>query len=234
MSKIAAIVLAAGTGSRMKSDCPKQFMLIDDKPVVYYSLKVFSECEYVDKIVLVTSKKDIEFCQKEIIEKYNISKVEEVVEGGTERYWSVLNGLNKVRDCEYVLIHDGARPCITEKMILESIEMVQKTKACTVGVPVKDTIKIVDEEGNGIETPRRDRLWQIQTPQSFEVSLLCSAYDKMRKSNVSDITDDTMIVERFEGVKTKVLQGSYSNIKLTTPDDFDVIKIFLRKNEKRC
>ena len=234
MSKVAAIILAAGKGSRMKSDRPKQFMELEGKPVLYYSLNVFSSCPQIEKIVLVTGENDIEFCKKDVVEKYNIPKVCDIVAGGEERYWSVLNGLEVVKNYDYVLIHDAARPCVTLDMIEKSIDDVKKVSACTVGVPVKDTIKIVDEDGMGIDTPKRDTLWQIQTPQSFSVKLLMAAYDRMREQKATDITDDTMIVERFAGVKSKVIYGDYCNIKVTTPEDFDVIKFFLKKNKKSC
>lgn len=234
MEKVGAIILAAGKGSRMHSDCPKQFMNLCGKPVLYYSLQEFSTCPDINKVILVTGKEDIEYCQKEIIEKYQINKVCSVVPGGSERYWSVWNGLQEVTDCEYVLIHDAARPCVTQDMIRRSIEEVKKNDACTVGVPVKDTIKIVDEAGVGIATPKRDTLWKIQTPQSFHVQKLMSAYQKMKQENVMDITDDTMIMERFLGVHSKVINGNYSNIKITTPEDLDIVKFFFEKNKKSC
>lgn len=234
MGKIAAIILAAGKGSRMHADCPKQFMDLYGKPVLFYSLQAFSSCDQIDEIVLVTGEKNIEYCRKSLVDRYEIPKVKSVVSGGSERYWSVFNGLKEVKDCEYVLIHDSARPCVTADIINRSIDEVKKTNACTVGVPVKDTIKIVDEEGMGIETPNRDTLWQIQTPQSFSVELLLHAYEKMRRENAVDITDDTMIVERFAGVNSRVIFGDYCNIKITTPEDLETVKIFFEKNKKSC
>lgn len=234
MSKIAAIILAAGKGSRMHADCPKQFMSLCGKPVLFYSLQVFSACPEIDEIVLVVGEGNIEYCQNEIIGKYKIPKVKAIVPGGSERYWSVWNGLKEVEDCEYVLIHDSARPCVTMDMIERSVEEVKKTDACTVGVPVKDTIKVVDESGMGIETPQRDTLWQIQTPQSFSVKLLLRAYEKMQQESATDITDDTMIVERFAGVNSKVIYGDYCNVKITTPEDLESVEFFFGKNEKSC
>lgn len=218
----------------MHAECPKQFMDLCGKPVLYYSLQVFSSCSQIDEIVLVTGEENIEYCQLDIVDKYRIPKVKAVVAGGSERYWSVLNGLKEVEDCEYVLIHDSARPCVTEDIIRRSIIEVKNTNACTVGVPVKDTIKVVDETGMGIETPKRDTLWQIQTPQSFSVSLLLRAYEKLKCENATDITDDTMIVERFEGVNSKVIFGDYCNIKITTPEDLETVKKFFEKNKKSC
>lgn len=227
--KIAAIVLAAGKGSRMQSNCPKQFMDLCGKPVVYYSLWEFSLCEEIDQIILVTGKDDIDYCKREIIEKYNIPKISQIVAGGSERYWSVRNGLQEVKECSYVLIHDAARPCLTQDMIRRSIDTVKETGACTVGVPVKDTIKVVDDEGYGVDTPDRQTLWQIQTPQSFSVEKLLDAYEEMEKKNDTQITDDTMIMERYGGCKSKVIMGNYCNIKITTPEDLKVAEFFLKK-----
>ena len=226
--KITAIVLAAGKGNRMQSDIPKQFMELCGKPVIYYSLMAFENSPVTD-IVLVTGEEYIEYCKNEIVKKYQLDKVKAVVCGGTERYWSVKKGLEAAKGTDYVMIHDAARPCITQEMIERSIEKVKQVKACTVGVQAKDTIKIVDEEGYGIDTPPREKLWQIQTPQSFFYPMICEAYQKMEQSEVKNITDDTMIVERYLGRKTQVIQGDYANMKITTPEDLSMIEIFLKK-----
>lgn len=231
MGMVTAIVLAAGKGNRMQSDIPKQFLELHGKPVLYYSLKAF-EASPVDRIILVTSESDIAYCKKEIIEKYHLNKITDVVSGGTERYWSVKKGLLAAKNSDIVLIHDAARPCLTLKMIEDSIMEVQRHGACTLGVPVKDTIKIVDGNSWGIETPDRRTLWQIQTPQSFLYKELVAAYEKMEMSGDIDITDDTMIMERYLQKKTKVIMGDYCNIKITTPEDLDVCKIFLEKMKK--
>lgn len=231
MKHITAIVLAAGKGSRMHSQTPKQFLKIGEKPLLYYSLKAFEESS-VDEIVLVTNEEYKDYCIKDIVNKYHITKVKKVVSGGTERYWSVWNGLMQSKEAEYVLIHDGARPCLTKQMIEDSVSEVMKGGACTVGVPVKDTIKIVNGKNEGIETPSRDCLWQVQTPQSFAYKDIVMAYEKMKLSGDTDITDDTMIIERYLGKKTKVIMGDYCNIKVTTPEDLLVSKIFLKKLKK--
>ncbi len=230
---ITAIVLAAGTGSRMQSDVPKQYIELAGKPVLYYSLKVFED-SIVDDIILVVSKDDVSYCKEEIVDAYAFQKVKCIVAGGSERYWSVRNGLNAAEGADYVLIHDAARPCLTNEMIGASIVQVKKTGACTVGVPVKDTIKIVDENQLGVETPPRNLLWQIQTPQSFLYEEITKAYVLMEESGDSDITDDTMIIERYLGKKTKIIMGDYCNIKITTPEDLLVAKNFLKKSKKSC
>lgn len=233
MKHVTAIVLAAGKGNRMHSDIPKQFMELDEKPILYYSLKCFEE-SLVDDIVLVTGEADIDYCKNEIINKYHFKKVKTIVSGGTERYWSVEKGLKSAAGADYVLIHDAARPCLTKDIIERSIKEVEHFGACTVGVPVKDTIKRVDENGIGIDTPKRDGLWQIQTPQSFRYADILNAYEKMKEVKDTDITDDTMIMERYLGMKTKVIQGDYCNIKITTPEDLLIAKNFLEKIEKSC
>ena len=231
--KITAIVLAAGKGNRMHSDIPKQFMELCGKPVIYYSLMAFENSPVTD-IVLVTGEEYIEYCKNEIVKKYQLDKVKAVVCGGTERYWSVKKGLEAAKGTDYVMIHDAARPCITQEMIEHSIEKVKQVKACTVGVQAKDTIKIVDEEGYGIDTPPREKLWQIQTPQSFFYPMICEAYQKMEQSEVKNITDDTMIIERYLGRKTQVIQGDYANMKITTPEDLSMIENFFKKIQKKC
>lgn len=230
---VTAIVLAAGTGSRMQSDVPKQYMELNGKPVLYYSLQVFEDSA-VDDIILVVSKDDVSYCKKEIVDAFDLKKIKCIVEGGSERYWSVRNGLNAAKGTDYVLIHDAARPCLTNDMIEDSIVWVKKTGACTVGVPVKDTIKIVDENQLGVETPPRNFLWQVQTPQSFLYEDIMKAYALMEQSGDSDITDDTMIIERYIGKKTKLIMGDYCNIKITTPEDLSVAEIFLKKSKKSC
>ena len=214
MNKITAIVLAAGSGSRMKSKTKKQFMEIKGKPVIWYSLFEFEKSR-VDEIILVTGKEDIDYCKKEIVEKYNLKKIKNVVAGGSERYESVYNGLKEVTG-NIVLIHDGARPLINNEIIERSIEGTIKSDACVVGVPVKDTIKRANKEGYIIDTPNRSELWITQTPQSFKTDLVKMAYKKMKeeleKGNTTlNITDDAMVVEEFTTNQVRFVQGDYKN-----------------------
>ena len=230
MNKITAIVLAAGSGSRMKSKTKKQFMEIKGKPVIWYSLFEFEKSRE-DEIILVTGKEDIDYCKKEIVEKYNLKKIKNVVAGGSERYESVYNGLKEVTG-NIVLIHDGARPLINNEIIERSIEGTIKSDACVVGVPVKDTIKRADKEGYIIDTPNRSELWITQTPQSFKTDLVKMAYKKMKeeleKGNTTlNITDDAMVVEEFTTNQVRFVQGDYKNIKVTTPEDIDIAELFI-------
>lgn len=233
---VTAIVLAAGVGSRMKSEKAKQFMKVAGQEVLYYSLRAFHMHPEVDAVVLVTKEAFVEHCRKELVERYQFTKVRNICIGGKERYDSVYQGLLAAEVCgeeDIVLVHDGARPFVTADMISDSIACAKKYGACTIGVPVKDTIKIVDAELYGVETPKRADTYQIQTPQTFQLSLLRTAYEKMyeakRHGDTHNITDDTMLVEQYAGVRCKVVQGAYENIKITTPEDLEVAEIFAKK-----
>lgn len=228
--KYAAIVLAAGSGKRMNSKVHKQYLIIQDRPVLYYSLKAFEDSA-VDEIVLVVGKGEEKFCRKEIVDKYGISKVKAIVEGGKERYHSVFEGLKQTSDADYVLIHDGARPFVDQDIIRRCMQEVQKYQACVVGMPVKDTIKIADEEGYAKQTPDRKNVWMIQTPQTFSYALIYEAYEEMLKTEDTAITDDAMVLERIKGKKSKLIEGSYRNIKITTPEDLLIANVYLQHPE---
>ena len=228
--KYAAIVLAAGSGKRMNSKVHKQYLIIQDRPVLYYSLKAFEDSA-VDEIVLVVGKGEEKFCRKEIVDKYGISKVKAIVEGGKERYHSVFEGLKQTSDADYVLIHDGARPFVNQDIIRRCMQEVQKYQACVVGMPVKDTIKIADEGGYAKQTPDRKNVWMIQTPQTFSYAHIYEAYEEMLKTEDTAITDDAMVLERIKGKKSKLIEGSYRNIKITTPEDLLIANVYLQHPE---
>lgn len=233
-----AVVLAAGRGSRMKSDVAKQYLLLDGKPLIWYALHAIEESSVIDDCILVagTVADDIAYMQSEIVERYGFHKVDTVIAGGRERYDSVYHALRVVADGGmavpnedgYIFIHDGVRPFLTEEILRRCYEEVQAAGACVVGMPVKDTIKIADGEGYAAQTPDRRFVWQIQTPQVFETRLIIRAYEKlMRKKDWLAgegirITDDAMVVECFTGHKVKLVQGSYENIKITTPEDMRI------------
>ena len=224
--KNVAIVLAAGQGKRMNSKVQKQFLLIKEKPILYYTLCAFENSELITDVILVTGKEEIEYCQKEIVEKYGFEKVRKIVAGGKERYHSVHNGIQSIDEAEYVFIHDGARPFVDGEIIARAYEAVAAHKACVVGMPVKDTIKIADEEGFAAQTPDRKKVWQVQTPQTFEYHLIKEAYEKLMIEEPEGITDDAMVVESMTDYKVKLVEGSYRNIKITTPEDLDIATIF--------
>lgn len=230
--KSTAIVLAAGQGKRMNSKVQKQFLLIKGKPVLYYSLSCFQNSREIEEIIVVTGKDSINFCKQEIIEAYGFSKVKAVIAGGRERYDSVYAGLCACEDSDYVFIHDGARPFLTEDMIRRGKEAVLASGACVIGMPSKDTIKIADENGMVASTPSRSLVWNIQTPQIFSYTAIREAYERARQQNMADITDDAMVMERFGNMKIKLVEGTYENIKITTPEDILVAEKILEKIQK--
>ena len=224
-----AIVLAAGQGKRMHSRIQKQFLEIDHHPVLYYSLECFQKSPLIQEIILVVGEEMLSYCKSEIVARYNFTKVTKVIAGGKERYDSVYQGLLACGECDYVFIHDGARPFITEEMLERGIFGVQETGACAIGMPSKDTIKISDKEGFVQSTPDRSQVWSVQTPQIFAYSLIRSAHESLRKKDMTGITDDAMVVEQETGVRIRLVEGSYQNIKITTPEDLDIAETFLKK-----
>ena len=227
--KCTAIILAAGQGKRMGGQVRKQFMELQGKPLLYYSLNCFQESGLIDEILLVTGKDQIEYCIKNVVERYGFSKVVKIVAGGEQRYDSVYEGLKACGDSEYVFIHDGARPFVTEEILQRGYEAARKYGTGIAGVLSKDTVKIVDGKKNVIETPLRDRVWIVQTPQIFEYNLVRCAYDRLQLFDKTGITDDAMVVEEMGNHTVHMVPGDYTNIKITTPDDLDVAAQFMQK-----
>lgn len=227
---VTAIVLAAGKGSRMESQVRKQYLELEGRPLICYALEAFEKSP-VSRVILVAGAGETMFCREEIVEAYGFKKVVSIVAGGRERYHSVYEGLKAAEGCRDVLIHDGARPCVTEDIICRAMEGAARYKACVIGMPVKDTIKIADEEGNASHTPDRSTLWQIQTPQAFSYDLVREAYDRLfeNPSLEPGITDDAMVVETMTKHKVHLIPGSYENIKVTTPEDLEIAGLFLKR-----
>ena len=225
--KNTAIVLAAGQGKRMHTKIQKQFLEIKGYPVLYYSLRCFQDSPLIEDIILVTGEESVPYCQKEIVDKYGFTKVTKVIPGGKERYDSVYQGLLACENSDYVLIHDGARPFITEEILERGLTGAEETGACAVGMPSKDTVKIADESGYIAETPDRNKVWMIQTPQIFQYALIRNAHESIRTREMSNVTDDAMVVEQETGIKVRLAEGSYQNIKVTTPEDLGVAELFL-------
>lgn len=230
MSKFSAIILAAGHGKRMNSNVAKQYLMLADKPILYYSLKAFQESD-IDEILLVVGAGEEEYVYDTIVNAYSFSKVVKVVAGGHERYHSVHEGLKAIEQTDYVLIHDGARPLITIDKIHSMMEQVRENHACILGVPSKDTVKIVNEHGYVTDTPKRKHVWNVQTPQAFSYSLLSEAYEKLMISGIDDVTDDAMVVELMTSHSVRIILGSYDNIKITTPEDISVAEDILKRME---
>lgn len=227
--KCIAIIPAAGHGTRMNSKVKKQFLKIQDKPILVHTLEKFNNCKMIDEIILVTGENEIEFCRKKIVEKYGIFKVEKIISGGEQRQDSVFNGLKEVKgDKDIVLVHDAARPFIESEQIEKCILVAKKYRACVLAVKVKDTIKEVNEVGNIIQTLDRDFLWSIQTPQVFESEILRRAHVLARGLGFIG-TDDATLVEKFTSVPVKVVEGKYTNIKITTPEDISFGEVIFNK-----
>ncbi len=268
-----AVVLSAGRGSRMHSDVPKQYMELRGMPVIAWSLKAFQEFDPVDEIILVTSREDIDYCRREIIDKYRFDKVSRIVPGGAERYLSVWEGLKAAEEIlkaasavtgnaccggsdaapqgtcgadmseaalqstqgagesqPVVFIHDGARPLIDRPLLDRAFQCAREHSACVVGMPVKDTIKIADEDGFAASTPDRRLLWQVQTPQVFSFPLVYDAYRKLTEEGITAVTDDAMVVELETNVRVKLVEGSYRNLKITTPEDLSIAECLMNEN----
>lgn len=234
-----AIVLAAGAGKRMQSNVAKQYMLLQGKPVIWYALQAFEESKIIDSVILVVGAGEIAYCQQEIVEKYEFRKVRQVMEGGAERYLSVWEGLQYVKEHVsqdeqgYIFIHDGARPFVKEQIIADTYKAAREFGACVAGMPVKDTIKLADEEEFAVQTPNRKTVWAVQTPQVFEQKLIIEAYaalidglDELKKQGI-EITDDAMVVETMLHRRVKLVKASYENMKLTTPEDMKIAESLL-------
>jgi len=224
---ISAIIVAAGKGRRMGTKLNKVFLKLNGKPVLYYTLNVFEKLLELNEIVLVVSNEDIDYCRREIVDKYSFKKVRRIVAGGMERQESVFNGLKAVDSrCDIVMIHDGARPFIDKTTLKKGIEESKLHSAVGIAVPVKDTIKVVDDDNFVVSTPDRTNLMAIQTPQIFEYRLIYEAHLKAMEDGFLG-TDDTVLVERL-GHKVKLVEGSYRNIKITTPEDLIISEAFLK------
>ena len=265
-----AVILAGGSGSRMKNSVAKQFMLLKGKPLLWYSLQAVQQSQIIDDCILVAGNGEntaeietvsiLDYVRSEIVDKYGFTKVAAVIPGGEERCWSVENAMALLRslegegwtDCEsYIFIHDSARPFLTEDILKRTFEAVQQYRACVAAMPSKDTVKLADDDAFAASTPDRSKVWTIQTPQVFERTLITGAYECLRHqyhsvsaepsalsaegtvTNLSvgsgppPVTDDASVVERFTDVRVKLVEGSYQNIKITTPEDIKVAEAFL-------
>jgi len=221
--RVAAIVPSAGTGARLKSRIQKPYITLGDKSILAHTLIALSKNKNIAEIWVSVGKDKLNKARKEIIEKYNIKKARLVI-GGKERNDSVYNALKAVSgNIDYVLIHDGIRPFITNELIETLLREASKFKAAVTAVPVKPTLKFVGNDGFIKNTPLRKYFWEAQTPQVFKKDLIEKAYKIARKKKII-ATDDSSLVERI-GVKPKIVMGSYSNIKITTREDLELAKL---------
>ena len=213
---ISAIVLAGGRGKRMNYHKSKQFIEIKGKPVLVYTLEKFIYNKSIDEVILVLPEDEVDYCKKEVLQRYSL-KVDRIVIGGKERQDSVFNALEAMEKADIVLIHDGARPFINEKIIEEGIKYANIYGAAAPGVTPKDTIKIKNEDNISVDTPDRNTLVAVQTPQCFKYDEINQCHRKIKEENAI-VTDDTSVVERY-GHKVYLYEGDYTNIKITTPED---------------
>ena len=215
---ISAIILACGKGKRMGSAISKQFIDIKGKPIIYYTLKKFSENKKIDNIIVVLPEDEVKYFKENILKKYEL-RINKIVIGGKERQDSVYNALKSLKNSstDIVLIHDGARPFISERIINEGIKFAEIYGAAAPGVMPKDTIKVKNEKNFSVDTPNRANLVSIQTPQVFKFDEILECHEKIRY-NGEKVTDDTMVVEKY-GYSVYLYDGEYTNIKVTTPED---------------
>jgi 2-C-methyl-D-erythritol 4-phosphate cytidylyltransferase len=218
-----AIILAGGTGKRMGTSINKQFLLLDNKPIIVHTLQVFDECRQIDGIYLVVNQKDLPVMQEDILETYKFNKIMKLVIGGRLRQDSVKNGLEAIEPpCDNVIIHDGARPFVSPAFIEKGIFLMEMFDAIIPALPVKDTIKVVSKEGFVLKTLERDSLWHVQTPQTFKYDMIMKAYREGITKKLYGY-DDATFLENM-GKKVKVVEGSPYNIKITTPEDLTIAR----------
>ena len=238
--KNVAILLAAGSGKRMQSDVKKQYMEIGGKPLIWYSLDVFEKSDVITDVILVTGNDDISYVRDSIVSKGGFEKVRNIVAGGKERYHSVMSGIDAIAlagGCEYVFIHDGARPFVDEDMLKRLYADVKINETAVAAVKSKDTVKIANASDFVVSTPNRNLTWIIQTPQVFEYELIKEAYGILKEEECGlpcqgiVVTDDAMVVETWTKHNVRLTEGSYENIKVTTPDDVLLAELNISKRE---
>ena len=225
LPKVGAIIVAAGESQRMEG-MDKVFATLGGEPLLLRATRAFQECPLINQIVVVVNAKNIEPC-RQLVAGEGWSKVTDVCPGGRRRQDSVAVGLKRIKNCDWVVIHDGARPLVTVDLIERGLAAARETGAAVAAIPVTDTIKVAGEDRIVRETPPRQNLWAIQTPQMFLVDIIIEAYQRAN----SDVTDDASLVEQ-SGYKVKLYMGSYDNIKVTTPDDLALAEVLWRKYEQ--
>jgi 2-C-methyl-D-erythritol 4-phosphate cytidylyltransferase len=227
--KADAVIASAGKGLRFMEGKKKQFYFLGGKPILAHTLDKFETCPLIRSVCLVVGQEDMDYCLKEIVEKYGFQKVAKIVPGGKRRQESVKNGIDALpKDADIVAIHDGVRPLVTQTMIEDSIHSAVRYGAVVLAMPVKETIKMSNPDGTVLKTLDRESLWQIQTPQTFQVNVIREAHYRATEDGFVG-TDDASLVERL-GVKVHILPGSYTNIKITTPEDLWLANLFLKMN----
>jgi len=230
LNKTVAIIPAAGSGIRMGGDQAKQFVEIESKPLLAVTLEPFQTCPAVNAIILVVPPKDVDYCRKEIVERFNLQKIKDVVPGGTRRQDSVRFGIEAAgKNYDLVLIHDGVRPAIDEEFIQCVIDTAKTHRAVITALPAKETVKKVDSDGYVVKTYARKQIWLVQTPQVFRYEDIEAAHQKAIREKWDTATDDSALIERL-GIPVTVVEGSEKNIKVTTRHDLELIRFMLKKS----
>jgi len=225
--KTVAIIPAAGAGVRMGADKAKQFLDIQDRPVLALTLAKFEESPVIDSVFLVVPAKDIDYCRKEIVDRFHLGKVTKIVAGGKRRQDSVRHGVEATNgEFQRILIHDGVRPFIDLEVIETVVTASDKSRAVILGLPARETVKEVDADGLVVKTHDRSSVWLIQTPQVFRYDDIIAAHKKAVSENWEDITDDALLMEKM-GIPVKVIPGKEDNIKITTPGDLEFARSVL-------
>lgn len=229
-----AVIVAAGSGKRMGGELPKQFLPLGGEPILARTIRPFADSPYIDEIVLVVGNDPVQgeeqhsYVQKQIVEAYGFSNVREIVAGGETRPESVYQGLCHCRGKGLVFIQDAVRPFVTEEIIARGWEVAQRCGNAVCGMPAKDTVKITDSEGCVRDTPDRDGVWIVQTPQIFALEEIRQAYEQCREAGQGweAMTDDAMVLEHSGGT-VHMFPGAYTNLKITTPEDLRMAEALL-------
>ncbi len=234
---IAAIIAAAGVGTRMKNDIPKPYLPLAGKPILAHTLAIFEACKDIREVTLVVHPDDLDYCQEKVISQFGFKKVLWLVPGGKERQDSVYHALKSLRredDLEIIVVHDGVRPFITEDHLKNVIQGARQHGGAVLGWPVQDTLKKVNAEGEVVRTLDRRTLWQIQTPQAFQAPLLWRAFVEAYSRDFYG-TDEASLLEELQQ-PVAVIPGSPFNLKITTPEDLRLAEIIysMRRREKRA
>ncbi len=225
--KTVAIIPSAGSGVRMGSGRAKQFLDIDGKPLLAATLRPFELCRAIDAVIVVVPSSDLDYCRKEIVEAHKLDKVRSVVAGGKRRQDSVRLGLEAAeKDFDLALIHDGVRPVVSEYFLKHMIESAKTHGAVISGLPAKDTVKEVENDGKVVKTYERSHVWMVQTPQVFLFNDILAAHQKAFEEGWDEATDDSALIEKL-GIPVTVVKGSEQNIKVTTPNDLELARFFL-------
>ncbi len=227
--RVSAIIAGGGSGKRMLSGENKLFIEISGTPVLAMTISAFESTDLIDEIIIVMPSDEIDRT-RDLVKKYSFKKVSGIIPGGPTRQDSVFNGIQAVLpDADIIAIHDGARPFVTKEIIVRTVNEAKMSGAAVAAVPVKDTIKTVDAGSIITGTLDREMLWQAQTPQAFSAALIKGAHGRAHKVGLS-ATDDSRLVERL-GENVKVVNGSYENIKITTPEDIKIAEVILRSRK---